>query len=147
MQQATFPTVPATRPSTAPTPAFPATRQCRPAHISSSIAPSNGPTTSPIGAQNNPTTVRTRLTNAHDWAKTQPGIVHGFPNFHEANYGAGVVYGTFLLTAAAVTWQDVPVATILGANIDPTTRPMEQWFTGANDWAMSNGKPAAIRSA
>ena len=98
----------------------------------------------PQSAQNNPTTVRTRLTNAHDWAKTQPGIVHGFPNFHEANYGAGVVYGTFLLTAAAVTWQDVPVATILGANIDPTTRPMEQWFTGAHDWAMSNGNPAAM---
>lgn len=98
----------------------------------------------PRSAQGNPTSARTRLTGAHDWAKTQ-GAVHGFPNFHEANPGGGgVVYGTFLLTAAAVTWQDVPVQSILGANIDPTTRPMEQWFTGAHDWAMANSKPAAM---
>ena len=97
----------------------------------------------PRSTLGNPNSVRARLTSAHDWAKTQ-GAAHGFPNFHEANYGNGVVYGTYLLTPAAVTWQDVPVAQILGSNIDPTTRPMEQWFTGAHDWAMANGKDAAM---
>lgn len=97
----------------------------------------------PRSAQGNPTTPRTRLTGAHDWAVAQ-GAAHGFPTFHEANYGAGVVYGTYLLTAAAVAWQDVPVQSILGANIDPTTRPMEEWFRGAHDWAIANGRPAAI---
>ena len=97
----------------------------------------------PRSTLGNPSTTRTRLTSAHDWAKTQ-GAAHGFPNFHEANYGAGIVYGTHLLTPAAVTWQDVPVQQILGANIDPTSRPMEQWFTGAHDWAMANGRVAAM---
>lgn len=91
----------------------------------------------------NPNTTRTRLTSAHDFAKTQ-GHAHGFPTFHEANHGAGVVYGTYLLTSAAVTWQDVPVTQILSANIDPTTRPMEEWFRGAHDWAKTQGRDAAM---
>ena len=97
----------------------------------------------PRATLGNPTTPRARLTSAHDWAKTQ-GAAHGFPNFHEANHGAGVVYGTYLLTPAAVTWQDVPVQQILGVNSDPTARPMEDWFKGAHDFAVMNGQTAAI---
>ena len=97
----------------------------------------------PRSTLGNPSSVRARLTSAHDWAKTQ-GAAHGFPTFHEQNYGAGVVYGVHLLTPAAVTWQDVPVSDILGANIDPTGRPMEQWFTGAHDWAVNRGLTAAM---
>lgn len=97
----------------------------------------------PVAALGRPNSARTRLTSAHDWAKTQ-GAAHGFPTFHEANHGAGVVYGVHLLTAAAVGWQDVPVQSILGNNIDPTTRPLEEWFRGAHDWAAGNGRPAAM---
>jgi hypothetical protein len=91
----------------------------------------------------NPNTPRTRLTSAHDWSKTQ-GAADAFPNFHEANYGQGVVYGTMLLAPSAVTWQDVPVVNILGNNIDPTSRQMEEWFKGTHDWAVLNGRTGAI---
>jgi hypothetical protein len=97
----------------------------------------------PRSTLGNPTTDRTRLTSAHDYAVSQ-NFAHGFPNFHQAGSGSSIVYGTFLLDAAAVTWQDVPVASILGSNIDPSARPMENWFTGAHDWAMANGRPAAM---
>ena len=38
----------------------------------------------------------------------------------------------------------MPVQQILGTNTDPTARPMEEWFRGAHDWAMQNGKVAAM---
>ena len=91
----------------------------------------------------NPSDNRTRLTSAHDYALAQ-GFRHGFPTFHQSGSGSGIVYGTWLLDAAAVSWQDVPVASILGSNIDPTTRPLENWFTGAHDWAVMNGLPGAM---
>jgi len=92
----------------------------------------------------NPSTDRLRLTAAHSWAQAN-GFGHGWPTFHEANPGGtGVVHGTYAVTPAAVNWQDVPVSQILGANIDPTTRPLENWFTGASDWAATNNVPAAM---
>ena len=97
----------------------------------------------PRSTLGNPPDARRRLTSAHDYAKTN-GFGHGFPNFHEANYGAGVVYGTFLITTAATTWQDVPVSDTLGSNIDPTTRPLEEWFRGVHDWSQRTGKNAAM---
>jgi hypothetical protein len=39
---------------------------------------------------------RVRLTTAHDYVRRQ-GYAHGFPNSHHADYGQGVVYGTFLI--------------------------------------------------
>lgn len=98
----------------------------------------------PRATLGNPNTPRTRLTAAHDWA-TANGFGHGWPTFHESNPGGtGVVYGTYLVTPAAVSWQDVPVSQILGSNIDPTQRPLENWFTGANDWAVQNSFAAAM---
>lgn len=94
-------------------------------------------------ALGSPTTDRTRLTAAHDYARAQ-GYAHGFPNFHQAGQGASTVFGTYLLDAAAVTWQDVPVGEILGSNVDPTPRRLEEWFTGAWDWAVRNNLPAAM---
>jgi hypothetical protein len=32
----------------------------------------------------------------------------GFPNFHEADYGKGMVYGTILLRDTEAEWRDVP---------------------------------------
>lgn len=92
----------------------------------------------------NPSNARARLVAAHEWAK-QNGFGHGWPTFHESNPGGtGVVYGTYLVTPAAVNWQDVPAAQILGANVDPGTRGLESWFTGANDWAVANSIAAAM---
>ena len=91
----------------------------------------------------NPGSDRTRLTAAHDYAKTQ-NFEHGFPTFHQSGQGSNIVYGTYLIPSTMVQWQDVPVTEILGANIDPTTRPMEDWFRGTWDWATRTGRPAAM---
>ena len=91
----------------------------------------------------NPNSERTRLTAAHDHAKTL-GAAHGFPTFHQSGQGSSIVYGTYLIQQSAVQWQDVPVTEILGANIDPTSRPMEDWFRGTWDWAMRTGREAAM---
>lgn len=97
----------------------------------------------PRATLGNPADVRTRLSSAHDWAKQQ-GAGHGFPNFHEANYGAGIVYGTYKVDPATMQLQDIGVLSILGADIDPTTRPMEEWFRGAHTWATANGHVGAM---
>ncbi len=75
---------------------------------------------------------RFRATN--DWASSR-GFAGGFPNFHEADYGNGTVYGTILLKSDAVEWRDVP-ATELG---DPPDRDIAARFTATNDWAASHG--------
>jgi len=49
---------------------------------------------------------RFRATN--DYARRQ-GFAAGFPNFHQANYGQGLVYGTILVKNGAVQWRDVPM--------------------------------------
>lgn len=98
----------------------------------------------PRATLNNPNDPRARLGRHHDWAIAN-GFGHGWPTFHESNPGGtGVVYGTYLVTQQAVSWQDVPVAQLLGANIDPAQRSLESWFTGANDWAVQNGIAAAM---
>lgn len=96
----------------------------------------------PRTQQGSPTTTRTRLAGAHDWARTR-GWGHGFPTFHQADDGAGVVYGTMLVRADACTWRDVSVAE-LGMSGDPTTSPLEQWFRGANDYAARQGFAAGM---
>lgn len=97
----------------------------------------------PASTLGNPADDRTRLTSAFDYALSQ-GYAHGYPTFHSAGAGSALVYGTWLLPASMVAWQDVPVAEILGGNIDPTTRPLRDWFTGAHDWATRNGHVAAM---
>jgi hypothetical protein len=50
----------------------------------------------PASELGNPANNEARFRAVHDWA-TRNGYVAGFPNFHQADYGQGVVYGTILL--------------------------------------------------
>ncbi|MEM9487422.1 MAG: hypothetical protein AAGA83_27460, partial [Cyanobacteria bacterium P01_F01_bin.116] len=52
-----------------------------------------------------------RFRNVYDYAHKN-GFVGGFPNFHQANYGQGVVYGTLLLKPVAAQWRDTPMAAL-----------------------------------
>jgi hypothetical protein len=55
----------------------------------------------------NPQTAEDRFRAVHDYA-SRNGFAGAFPNFHQADYGQGIVYGTFLLKPEAVEWRDVP---------------------------------------
>lgn len=54
----------------------------------------------------NPGSIEARFRAVHDWAVAH-GYRGGFPNFHQANHGAGVVYGTILVKKKAADWRDV----------------------------------------
>jgi hypothetical protein len=56
----------------------------------------------------NPTGIASRFTAVHDYAVAN-GYVGGYPNFHEADYGQGVVYGCLLIKSSAAEWRDVPI--------------------------------------
>src|ERR1041384_1998817 len=89
------------------------------------------------------TSARARFTGAHDYAVNQ-GYQHGFPNFQEANHGAGVVYGIYLIVPGTCEWKDVP-ASELGLGFgNPTNHSMDWWFTGASDYAVRNGFAAGM---
>jgi F-box protein 11 len=75
-----------------------------------------------------------RFRQANDYAHAH-GFTSAFPNFHEADYGLGVVHGTFLLGRDAAEWRDIP-ATELG-NSDP--RDAAGRFRATHDWAVRNG--------
>lgn len=75
---------------------------------------------------------RFRQANDYGWAH---GFLSGFPNFHEANYGQGVVYGTFLVKGGTAEWRDVP-ASQLG---NPNLSDVGARFRATNDWARRNG--------
>ena len=47
-----------------------------------------------------------RFREVNDFAGVY-GYAAAWPNFHEANYGDGTVYGTFLVPQALVEWRDV----------------------------------------
>ncbi|PFK46727.1 hypothetical protein COJ23_22245 [Priestia megaterium] len=75
---------------------------------------------------------RFRATN--DYA-VKNGYVGGFPNFHQADYGQGVVNGTILLKQGTAEWRDVPVVE-LG---NPPSDDIGQRFRATNDYAVKNG--------
>ena len=89
------------------------------------------------------TDMRSRFTGAHDYARKH-GYQHGFPNFHQANYGNGVVYGTFLIKNGTCEWRDVPAKELGLGTGDPSKMPMNRWFTGASDYAAKHGYVAAM---
>jgi uncharacterized repeat protein (TIGR01451 family) len=62
-------------------------------------------------------------------------FVGGFPNFHEADYGSGIVYGTILLRQGATEWRDVP-ASELGIE-DPND--IAARFKAIDKYARDNG--------
>lgn len=81
---------------------------------------------------NNPQTPEERFRAINDWA-VRNGYRGGFPNFHWANYGKGVVYGAVLVKREAADWRDIP-ATELG---NPKTS--EELFRAVSNWATKNG--------
>lgn len=93
----------------------------------------------------NPNDHRLRLASANGYAY-QRNYLHGFPNFHHANYGQGTVYGTLLVRKGPTggnvlplaQWQDVPVQQILGKNANPNAFPIDQWFRGAHLFAINS---------
>jgi hypothetical protein len=78
--------------------------------------------------------VGARFRATSDYA-TRNGFVGGFPNFHQANYGRGLVYGTFLFSADAAEWRDVPAAE-LGY---PPGNDVGARFRATNDYANRHG--------
>lgn len=80
-----------------------------------------------------------RFREAHDYAKWH-GMATAWPNFHQADYGDGLVCGTFFLPGEAVEWRDVPAAEY-GTNNRSDVPAM---FRGANDYAASHGFSAGL---
>jgi Repeat of unknown function (DUF346) len=76
---------------------------------------------------------------ANDYA-AQHGYAAGLPDFHQADYGAGVVYGTFLIKPGMIDFRDVPAA-VLGL-WDRTQVPA--MMRAANDYAVHAGYAAAF---
>ncbi|SDD27446.1 aegerolysin family protein [Niabella drilacis] len=61
------------------------------------------------------------------------GYIGAFPNFLEADYGQGTVYGTLLIKKEAADWKDIPAAD-LGNPQTPDER-----FRAVNTYASNNG--------
>jgi hypothetical protein len=68
------------------------------------------------------------------------GFFAGFPNFHEADYGDGVVYGTILLRDTEAEWRDV-LRSDLG---DPPIDDVPALFRAVDAYAAQQGYPAAF---
>ena len=86
----------------------------------------------PVADLGNPSDDAARFRAVNDWASAN-GFAAGFPNFHQADYGNGVVYGVQLLKQGAVEWRDI-LASDLGNPSDNAAR-----FRAVNDWASANG--------
>jgi hypothetical protein len=86
----------------------------------------------PASELGNPKTPEDRFRAVSDWA-ARNGYRGGYPNFHQANYGRGVVYGAVLIKREAADWRDIP-ANELG---NPQTP--EELFRAVSDWAARNG--------
>jgi hypothetical protein len=80
---------------------------------------------------NNPSNNDARFRAIHDYASSND-YIGGFPNFHQANYGNGVVYGTILIKKEAAERRDISVAE-LG---NPSNN--EARFRAVHDYASSN---------
>ncbi len=68
------------------------------------------------------------------------GFFAGFPNFHEADYGDGVVYGTILLRDTEAEWRDVPRSEYNIFHIED----VPGLFRAADAYAGQQGYPAAF---
>jgi hypothetical protein len=81
----------------------------------------------------------TRFRQTNDWAGWH-GFAAAWPNFHQADYGDGVVDGTHMLRGADVEWRDVPRATYGNVNVDD----IPGMFRAANDYAVTQGFAAGL---
>lgn len=77
---------------------------------------------------------RLRLTGTNNYAWAH-GFVGGYPNFHHADYGDGVVNGTLLLNSAVAEWRDVSAAE-LG---DPDPEDIAWRWSATHDYAVRSG--------
>ena len=68
------------------------------------------------------------------------GFLGGFPNFHEADYGNGVVFGTILLRGSEAEWRDVLRDEYQVFHIED----VPALFRAANDYAAGQGYDAAF---
>jgi hypothetical protein len=91
----------------------------------------------PVAELNNAASFDARFRAVSDWAAAH-GYVGGYPNFHEANYGHGKVYGTVLFRHAAADWADVPVADLKDRDDDPDPNATERIRLVSN-WAWRHG--------
>jgi hypothetical protein len=80
-----------------------------------------------------------RFRNVQRYADAH-GFFAGFPNFHEAEYGDGVVYGTILLRDTEAEWRAVLRSEYNNISIDD----VPALFRAANDYADRLGYPAAF---
>ncbi len=80
-----------------------------------------------------------RFRETHDWAGWH-GFATAWPNFHEADYGDGVVRGTFLVRGEVVDWRDVPRTAYGNADI----ADVPEMFRRANDYAVAQGYAAGL---
>lgn len=85
---------------------------------------------------NNPTTVEERFRAINDYAGRN-GYSAGFPNFHQADHGSGLVYGAVLLKHGVVR-RDVKASELS----NPQT--IEERFRAVNDYAGRNGYSAGF---
>jgi hypothetical protein len=75
-----------------------------------------------------------RMTATNDYA-ARNGYTSGFPTFHHADYGAGIVCGTVLLHRDHSVWIDLPFSEIG----NPPVEDIGARFRGVNDWAAARG--------
>lgn len=54
------------------------------------------------------------------------------------------MYGTFLIKSGTCEWRDVPAKELGLGTGDPSKIPMNQWFTGASDYAAKHGYAATM---
>jgi hypothetical protein len=80
-----------------------------------------------------------RFREVNDYAECH-GFFSGFPNFHEADYGNGVVYGTILLRDTEAEWRDMPRTEYGVYHIED----VPAMFRAANDYAGRQGYPVAF---
>lgn len=80
-----------------------------------------------------------RFREAHDYAVWH-GFGTGWPNFHQADYGDGIVYGTFLLPDSTADFRDVPREEYGVYQIGDVAA----MFRAANDYAVSQGYAAGL---
>jgi hypothetical protein len=80
-----------------------------------------------------------RFRQTYDYAQAH-GFVGGFPNFHQADSGQGVVYGTILLRSGE--WRDVSVIDL--GSPPPPVRDVAGMFRAVYDYAIRNGFVAGL---
>jgi Zn-dependent metalloprotease len=80
----------------------------------------------------NPAGVEARFRAVNDYAGAR-GFAGGYPNFHQAGTGSGLVYGVILLRSGTAEGRDVPAAE-LGHPADA-----EALFRAVNDYAIVRG--------